>query len=140
MKRAILSMAAVAMMVPAVAMACDGDMKASAPIKSYTVQQLAQAKQAKIYDANNQDFREKNGTIPGAVLLTNYKSYDPAKELPTAKDSEIVFYCASTKCSASHEAADRALKAGYTNVAVMPDGLLGWKAAGNKVAPIKPQS
>jgi rhodanese-related sulfurtransferase len=35
---------------------------------------------------------------------------------------------------ASHEAARRAVKAGYTQVSVMGDGLLGWKAAGKPVA------
>jgi rhodanese-related sulfurtransferase len=31
---------------------------------------------------------------------------------------------------ASHEAARRAVKAGYKNVSVMADGIMGWKAAG----------
>jgi len=30
---------------------------------------------------------------------------------------------------ASHEAAGRAVEAGYTNVSVLKDGLQGWKAA-----------
>jgi rhodanese-related sulfurtransferase len=34
---------------------------------------------------------------------------------------------------ASHEAARRAAQAGYTNVSVMGDGLLGWKKAGQPV-------
>jgi rhodanese-related sulfurtransferase len=37
---------------------------------------------------------------------------------------------------ASHEAARRAVKAGYTDVNVMADGIAGWKAAGQPtVAP-----
>jgi rhodanese-related sulfurtransferase len=35
---------------------------------------------------------------------------------------------------ASHDAARRATKAGYTNVAVLSDGLLGWKKLGHPVA------
>lgn len=31
---------------------------------------------------------------------------------------------------ASHEAARRAVEAGYKNVDVMADGIVGWKAAG----------
>jgi len=31
---------------------------------------------------------------------------------------------------ASHEAARRAVKAGYSNVSVMVDGIAGWVAAG----------
>jgi rhodanese-related sulfurtransferase len=35
---------------------------------------------------------------------------------------------------ASHKAARRAVEAAYTDVAVMADGLKGWKAAGRPVA------
>jgi rhodanese-related sulfurtransferase len=118
---------------------CDGEMKAE-NVKSVTVAQVAKDTQSKIFDANSKEFREKNGTIPGAVLLTSSGSYDVSKELPTAKDASLVFYCASTKCNASKNAAERAVKAGYTNVSVMPEGLQGWKAAGQKTAPVKPQS
>jgi rhodanese-related sulfurtransferase len=34
----------------------------------------------------------------------------------------------------SHAAAGRAVKAGYTHVSVLGDGLLGWKAAGKPTA------
>ena len=36
---------------------------------------------------------------------------------------------------ASHEAARRAVKAGYKNVDVMADGIMGWKAAGQATVP-----
>jgi len=36
---------------------------------------------------------------------------------------------------ASHEAARRAVKAGYTDVSVMADGIAGWKAAGEPTMP-----
>jgi len=36
---------------------------------------------------------------------------------------------------ASHEAARRAVKAGYTNVTVMADGIAGWKSAGEPTIP-----
>jgi rhodanese-related sulfurtransferase len=35
---------------------------------------------------------------------------------------------------ASHAAARRAVKAGYKNVRVMADGIVGWKEAGQKTA------
>ena len=35
---------------------------------------------------------------------------------------------------ASHVAARRAVKAGYKNVSVMADGIVGWKDAGQKTA------
>jgi rhodanese-related sulfurtransferase len=36
---------------------------------------------------------------------------------------------------ASHEAARRAVRAGYKDVSVMGDGIAGWKAAGQATAP-----
>lgn len=86
-----------------------------------------------LFDANNKSVRAKYGVIPGAVLLTGYKKWSP-KVLPADKDAALVFYCANTQCTASHYAADRALKLGYKNVSVMVDGIMGWKDAGEPTA------
>ena len=83
-------------------------------------------------DANGDATRKKMGTLPGAVLLTTYDNFN-LSELPADKSKELVFYCANTRCGASHEAAEKALTAGYTNVKVMPDGIAGWVKAGKKV-------
>jgi rhodanese-related sulfurtransferase len=87
-----------------------------------------------ILDANGDKTRTEDGIIPGAKLLTSSSEYDIARELPAAKDSDLVFYCANTKCMASHSAASRAMNAGYTHVAVLADGIQGWKAAGQQTA------
>jgi len=87
-----------------------------------------------VLDANNADFRAREGVIPGATLLPESHDYDVAKVLPQDKASTLVFYCANTKCMASHAAAERAVKAGYTHVDVLADGLQGWKQAGQPVA------
>jgi hypothetical protein len=50
-----------------------------------------------ILDANVQDIRDKYGMIPGARLLSSYDNYDVATELPPAKNSKLVFYCANTR-------------------------------------------
>ncbi len=134
-----LSLMLCAVLVPASVLACDGDMQAESSIKTITVAELAKNKAAKVFDANSASFRQKNGTIPGAVLLTSSSSYD-LKELPAKKDTSLVFYCANTMCSASETAAKRASEAGYTNVAVLPEGLMGWKAAGQKTVAVKPNS
>lgn len=124
--------------VPA-ALACEehNASAASATPKKVTVAEAIQLQKdaaAKPVDANSTEFRAKNGVIPGAVLLTSSSMYDPAKELPQAKDSRLLFYCAGEKCSSSHKAAARAIEAGYTNVMVMPEGMSGWKKAGQKTA------
>jgi rhodanese-related sulfurtransferase len=43
------------------------------------------------------------------------------------------------QCGASHVAAERAIEAGYSDVAVLPDGIKGWKQAGQATTPA-PQS
>ena len=143
MKRLLLSLAvATSLVVPAAAFACEGEnhqAKATEPAKA-TVADVAtwtKAKQATPVDANGQETRTKQGVIPGAVLLTSSSTYD-VKELPADKSSKLVFYCANQKCSASHQAAKRAMENGYTNVAVLPEGIAGWKQAGQPTA--KPNS
>jgi rhodanese-related sulfurtransferase len=58
--------------------------------------------------------------------------------LDLAKDAEIVTYCAGPACSQSTEAAHKLAELGYTNVRTYPDGLQGWKAAGNKIVSPQP--
>jgi rhodanese-related sulfurtransferase len=89
-----------------------------------------------IADANNTQTRTDYGTIPGAHLLSSSASYDISKELPADKKTTLVFYCANTQCGASHSAAERAMTAGYSDVSVMTDGIMGWKTAGNPTAPL----
>ena len=86
-------------------------------------------------DANGERTRQKMGVIPGAVLLTDSDTFTPA-ELPSDKSKTLVFYCANTSCGASHEAASKALTAGYSNVKVLPDGIAGWVKAGKKIQSI----
>ena len=83
-------------------------------------------------DANGVETRKKMGIVPGAVLLTDSETFN-VSELPADKSKTLVFYCANTRCGASHEAAEKALTAGYTSVKVMPDGIAGWVKAGKKV-------
>jgi rhodanese-related sulfurtransferase len=83
-------------------------------------------------DANGDATRKKMGVIPGAVLLTDSDTYKP-EELPNDKSRTLVFYCANTKCGASHDAANRAILAGHKDVKVLPDGIAGWVKAGKKV-------
>ncbi|XXF78617.1 rhodanese-like domain-containing protein [Myxococcaceae bacterium GXIMD 01537] len=144
---------AASLAVPSLALACDehakaqkGDTTAQAAkpaVQTVTIEQVAslqKEKKATVLDANRAEFREKNGIIPGATLLTSFNSYDIARELPATKAQKLVFYCANTQCKASHAAAERALEAGYTDVAVLPDGLMGWKKAGQPTATVTPRS
>lgn len=141
MKKWILA-AVVAVTVPTAALACEGMEQHHAALepKKVTVTEVAtltKAKKVTPVDANGQKTRSEKGVIPGALLLTSSGSYD-VKELPADKASKLVFYCANEKCSASTQAAKKALEAGYTDVAVMPQGISGWKEAGQPTS--KPNS
>lgn len=85
-----------------------------------------------IYDANAPETRKKYGVIPGAKLIDAPSGYRVSTTLPPDKNATLVFYCANSICIASHQAARRAVAAGYTNVNVMGDGIMGWKADGQR--------
>jgi len=131
MKILTLSLLAVVLLVPGFSRADEAAPKLNL-IHVADLTALQQQKDAKlqVLDANTTDFRTANGVIPGAKLLTSFNRYDVAKELPQDKATALVFYCANSRCMASHGAAERAIKAGYSKVSVLADGLLGWKAAG----------
>ncbi len=82
-------------------------------------------------DANGRATREREGVVPGAIILSHYARY-AAAELPADKTRKLVFYCTNEHCGASHAAAARAVVAGHADVAVMAAGIVGWKAAGKQ--------
>jgi len=94
---------------------------------------LLEAKKILAVDANGADTRKELGTLPGAVLLTNARTFE-LSELPADKSTELVFYCGGERCNAAPKAAARAKEAGYTAVKVMPEGISGWVKAGKPVA------
>ncbi|GJL95222.1 MAG: hypothetical protein DHS20C05_16270 [Hyphococcus sp.] len=55
------------------------------------------------------------------------------------KQTPLVFYCLSTKCWMSYNAALRAINMGYTNVLWYRGGIEAWKMAGNKVQSVYQQ-
>ena len=73
-------------------------------------------------DANSNNTRTNVGCVPGATLLTSSSQYE-MDELPA--DGLLVFYCGSTQCTASDNAASRAREAGR-EVAIMRPGIRGW--------------
>ena len=95
-------------------------------------QMAAQEAPCVAVDANGDMVRAEQGSIPGAILLSNYKKFD-ASELPANKEGKLVFYCSNEQCGASHAAAEAAMDLGYKNVAVLPAGIMGWVKAGKPV-------
>lgn len=128
--RLVRSLAFVALTITA---ACSRHQN-SAAISTVTIDQLDRMlanHECRAVDANGDTTRRRMGIIPGAVLL---RDMDAVDQLPADKTTGLVFYCANTACGASHEAAERALTAGYQHVQVLPDGIAGWVKAGKKTA------
>jgi rhodanese-related sulfurtransferase len=106
--------------------------ESSDAIRQVSIEQVAtyvRTKSATVVDANGSSTREEMGVIPGAVLLSNYRTY-ALSELPAEKSTKLVFYCGGTMCRASDGAAERASKAGYKDVSVLRDGISGWRKSG----------
>ncbi|MFN3202765.1 MAG: rhodanese-like domain-containing protein [Bradymonadia bacterium] len=133
-----LCAAAALTLVGTVATACPGgEMKAQATPATMTTAQLEEAMSAKkvtVVDTNNAEKFAK-AHIPGATHVP----YDQvsASTLPADKNASLVFYCANTMCGASKKAATAAMGEGYNNVAVYPEGIDGWVAAGKPVEAAK---
>ncbi len=104
---------------------------ASSAAKIIPVEQVGKLVEAKssnvaILDVNPEEVRASKGVVPGAIKLTSYDKY-ALSELPADKTTQLIFYCYNSFCLASDEAADRAIKAGYTNVGRMRAGITGWQ-------------
>lgn len=104
----------------------------SAEFRKLTVEEVMAKVNAKdgktfVFDNNSQE-RYAKGHVPTAKWV----SYDAvtADKLPTDKTAELVFYCGSEQCSACHKAAKVAISLGYSNVAIMPEGIAGWEKKG----------
>ena len=104
-------------------------------IRTDDLSNLVEKKSAHFYvfDANNEKTRTESGVIPGAKILDNLKATYVKTELPKDKKAKLVFYCANEQCTASHDAAKTAVKAGYKDVSVLSDGIQGWVKAGKPV-------
>lgn len=80
-----------------------------------------------VLDANPDSVRNTQGVIPTAIQLSSYDAYE-LSELPADKNTALIFYCYNELCTASTEAANRAVKYGWSKVSVMKAGIIGWNA------------
>lgn len=98
-------------------------------ISPEALQQKIQERAVTVVDVNSPQSWAK-ARVPGA------RNLDPegylAGDLPDAKDASLVFYCSNPLCRKAPNAARRARKMGYTDVAVMSAGISGWVSRGLK--------
>lgn len=82
-----------------------------------------------VLDSNGDKTRKEFGKIPTATLLSSSSDYE-LSELPEDKAKKLVFYCSNTQCGASKKSATKAMAAGYSDVNILPVGVIGWKESG----------
>lgn len=72
--------------------------------------------------------------IPGAINIpVESKDFiDRVAKKTKSKAQEIAVYCANEQCTASHDAAEKLAKAGYTHISRFTGGLKEWKDSGHK--------
>ena len=90
-----------------------------------------------LVDARPKERKFDKGHIPGAISLPDAQFDQLAAErLPADKAAALYFYCDGLACTLSNDSAVKAVKLGYKNVKVVPEGWPGWaKAYGEAGAP-----
>ncbi len=72
--------------------------------------------------------RYVQGHLPGAISIPlNELEKDGAKLLPTELNKTLVFYCGGLSCMLSPKSATIAVKLGFKDVRMFPEGEPGWK-------------
>lgn len=83
-----------------------------------------------VIDARPKARKYDLGHIPGAINLPDSQFDKLAPELlPADKAAALFFYCDGLACKLSNDSATKAIKLGYTNVKVIPEGYPAWAKA-----------
>jgi len=83
-----------------------------------------------LIDARPKARKYDAGHIPGAINLPDSQFDKLAAEmLPADKAAPLFFYCDGLACKLSNDSAMKAIKLGYTNVKVVPEGYPAWAKA-----------
>ena len=83
-----------------------------------------------LIDSRPKERKYDLGHIPGAISLPD-SQFDKlaAQLLPADKAAALYFYCEGLSCKLSNDSALKAIKLGYSNVKVVPEGYPGWEKA-----------
>ena len=75
------------------------------------------------------------GSIPGAINISDSKFDKMTDKLPTDKNKTLIFFCGGLKCDLSPKSAVKAKALGYTNVFVYPEGYPEWQTTMGAATP-----
>ena len=80
-----------------------------------------------LIDSRPKERKFDKGHIPGAISLPDSQFEKLAAErLPADKATPLYFYCEGLSCKLSSDSAEKAVKLGYTQVQVVPEGYPLW--------------
>lgn len=75
---------------------------------------------------------QSEGTIPGAINISDTSFDKEVDKLPQDKQQEIIFFCQGFACDLSDKSAKKAMALGYKKVRTYAAGYPAWKAAEGK--------
>jgi rhodanese-related sulfurtransferase len=100
------------------------------------------ARDVRAGDAEVFDVRSHGYFDPGAVRIPGARRVDPnalrANLAQLSQDRQIYLYCTCQKQATAVRVARELLKLGF-KVAVIEDGLRGWRTAGLELEPVPPE-
>lgn len=79
-----------------------------------------------LVDSRPKERKFDKGHIPGAINIPDTDFDKMHDRLPADKASPLYFYCEGLSCKLSSDSASKAVKLGYTQVKVVPEGYPGW--------------
>lgn len=79
-----------------------------------------------LIDSRPKERKFDKGHIPGAISIPDTDFDKLVDRLPADKASPLYFYCEGLSCKLSSDSAAKAVKLGYTQVKVVPEGYPGW--------------
>ena len=80
-----------------------------------------------LIDSRPKERKYDKGHIPGAISLPDSQFDKLVDRLPADKASPLYFYCEGLTCRLSSDSAAKAVKLGYTQVKVVPEGYPEWE-------------
>lgn len=79
-----------------------------------------------LIDSRPKERKYDKGHIPGAISLPDSDFDKLTDRLPADRNSPLYFYCEGLNCKLSSDSAEKAVKLGYKQVKVVPEGYPLW--------------
>ena len=99
---------------------------------SHIKKQMEAGSKMILIDSRPKARKYDKGHIPGAISIPDSSFAQMTDKLPADKTTPLYFYCGGLKCKLSPNSANKAIKLGFSNVQIIPEGYPGWVEAYGK--------